>query len=85
MRALHKTSCIWRKLFLRLPSLDQLATPVTGAYFLIITVLIFEVLGLAASLVGCKQVVSHIKSLKWQCQNLPRLETAEGWDDDWDE
>uniref|UniRef100_A0A0A0LD85 Uncharacterized protein n=1 Tax=Cucumis sativus TaxID=3659 RepID=A0A0A0LD85_CUCSA len=31
-----------KTLFLRLPSLDQLATPVTGAYFLILAVLILR-------------------------------------------
>lgn len=43
-----------QNLFLHLPSFDQLATPVNGAYFLILAVLIFGGLGLAASLGGGK-------------------------------
>lgn len=79
-------------LLLRLPTFDQLATPVNGAYFLIFAVLIF-----GGSWACCKFRRRQAGGIPYQEleMTLPEsssainVETAEGWDqgwdDDWDE
>lgn len=81
-----------QNLFLHLPSFDQLATPVNGAYFLILAVLIF-----GGSWACCKFRRRQVGGIPYQelemalpeSSSAVNLETAEGWDqgwdDDWDE
>ncbi|XP_022935129.1 uncharacterized protein LOC111442092 [Cucurbita moschata] len=79
-------------LFLHLPSFDQLATPVNGAYFLILAVLIF-----GGSWACCKFRRRQAGGIPYQelemalpeSSSAVNVETADGWDqgwdDDWDE
>lgn len=79
--------------YLHLPSYDHLATPINGAYFLILSVLIF----------GGTWACCKFRKRKWhdgvpyqelemglpESASAPVVESAEGWDqgwdDDWDE
>ena len=82
-----------RNFFLNLPSYDKLVTPVNGAYFLIVTVVIFG--GSWACCIFRKRRRHDGIPYQELEMGLPEsmaateVETAEGWDqgwdDDWDE
>jgi hypothetical protein len=75
--------------FVRLPTYDKLVTPVNGAYFLILTVLVF-----GGTWACCKfRKKRHHDGVPYQEleMGLPEsvtatnVETAQGWDQGWDE
>ena len=63
-----------KTLFLRLPSLDQLATPVTGAYFLILAVLI-----LRDSWACCKFIRRQAGGIPYQELEMAVPESSSAW------
>ncbi|CAN0846899.1 hypothetical protein LINGRAHAP2_LOCUS4685, partial [Linum grandiflorum] len=74
----------------RLPSYDQLVTPVNGAYLLILTVVLFGVMWGCCCLFRKSRVQGEVpyQELEMAAPNneLPNdLETAEGWDEGWDD
>ncbi|KAI4355992.1 hypothetical protein L6164_000046 [Bauhinia variegata] len=79
------------KFFMRLPSYEQLVTPVNGAYFLIISVIVF---GGTWACCQCRKKKRHDGNQYQELEMaLPEsgtnVQTADGWDqgwdDDWDE
>ena len=73
---------------LRLPSYDKLLTPVNGAYFLILMVLVF-----GGTWVCCACRKKHRNEVPYQelemalpeSASATNVESAEGWDQDWDD
>ncbi|XP_048141940.1 uncharacterized protein LOC115732497 [Rhodamnia argentea] len=76
--------------FLYLPSFDKLITPINGAYFLILAVVVF------GGVLACCVFRKRRRKSEFRYQELEmgsgegtNIETAEGWDqgwdDDWDE
>ncbi|KAF8042184.1 hypothetical protein BT93_A0719 [Corymbia citriodora subsp. variegata] len=76
--------------FLYLPSFDKLVTPINGAYFLILSVVVF------GGVLACRAFMKRRRKSEFRYQELEmgsgegtNIETAEGWDqgwdDDWDE
>ncbi|XP_022971211.1 uncharacterized protein LOC111470002 [Cucurbita maxima] len=79
-------------LFLHLPSFDQLVTPVNGAYFLILAVLIFGGSWACFKLRRRQAGGIPYQELEMalpESSSAVKVETAvgwdQGWDDDWDE
>lgn len=80
---------------MRLPSYDQLVTPINGAYFLILSVLIFGAtwacckLGKRRREDGPGVPYQELEMGTTETVSATDLETVEGWDqgwdDDWDE
>ncbi|XP_050214124.1 uncharacterized protein LOC126665385 [Mercurialis annua] len=76
-----------------LPSYDRLITPINGAYFLILTVLIFGGMSICCLLRKRKQrdgiPYQELEMALPESSLANNVETAEGWDqgwdDDWDE
>lgn len=76
--------------FLYLPSFDKLITPINGAYFLILTVVVFGgVLACCAFRKRRRKSEFRYQELEMGSGEGTNIETAEGWDqgwdDDWDE
>ncbi|KAI4353551.1 hypothetical protein L6164_002491 [Bauhinia variegata] len=73
--------------FVRLPSYDKLLTPVNGAYFLIITVIVF---GGTWACCKCRTKKRH-DGIEYQELEMAlpgsstNVETADGWDQSWDD
>ncbi|KAJ9179664.1 hypothetical protein P3X46_008010 [Hevea brasiliensis] len=76
-------------IFLHLPSYDKLVTPINGAYFIILTVLIFG--GISAWCLLRKRKQQNGIPYQELEMGLPEssfvdnVETAEGWDEGWDD
>ena len=86
---LHMVSNIPDENFiLRLPSYDKILTPVNGAYFLILMVLVF---GGTWACCACRK--KHRNEVPYQelemalpeSASATNVESAEGWDQDWDD
>ncbi|KAG4922256.1 hypothetical protein JHK86_051069 [Glycine max] len=86
---LHMVSNIPEENFiLRLPSYDKILTPVNGAYFLIMMVLVF---GGTWACCACRK--KHRNEVPYQelemalpeSASATNVESAEGWDQDWDD
>lgn len=74
--------------FLHLPSYDKLITPINGAYFVILTVLIFGGLWLCCLFKKKKQqdgIPYQELEMGLPESSLNNVETAEGWDEGWDD
>lgn len=76
-----------RGTFLRYPSYEKILTPVNGAYFLIIAVLVF-----GGTLACCKLRKKRHDGVPYQELEMALPESAatnvemtEGWDQDWDD
>ncbi|KAK7294871.1 hypothetical protein RJT34_17768 [Clitoria ternatea] len=72
--------------FLRLPSFDKILTPVNGAYFLILTVLVFG--GTWACCMFRKRRPDEVPYQELEMalpESVATEESAEGWDQGWDD
>ncbi|CAN1134159.1 hypothetical protein LINPERPRIM_LOCUS16263 [Linum perenne] len=74
----------------RLPSYDQLLTPVNGAYLLILTVVLFGIMWGCCCLFRKSRVQGELPYQELELSALNNelsndLETAEGWDEGWDD
>lgn len=75
--------------FLRFPSYEKLVTPVNGAYFLILTALVFG--GTWTSIKFCRRrrqggiPYQELEMALPESVSAADLETAEGWDQGWDD
>lgn len=74
--------------FVRLPSYDQILTPVNGAYFLILTVLLF---GGTWACCKCRKKrhdevpYQELEMAMPESVSATNMESAEGWDQGWDD
>lgn len=74
--------------FLRLPSYDKILTPVNGAYFLILMVLLF---GGTWAFCACRKKrtdevpYQELEMALPESVSATNVEAAEGWDQDWDD
>ncbi|XP_027351633.1 uncharacterized protein LOC113862701 [Abrus precatorius] len=81
----HKSE---RNFFLRLPSYEKILTPVNGAYFLILTVLVFG--GTWACCMFRKKrhdevPYQELEMALPESASATNVESAEGWDQGWDD
>ncbi|CAJ1811911.1 unnamed protein product [Sphenostylis stenocarpa] len=74
--------------FLHLPSYDKILTPVNGAYFLILMVLIF---GATWACCACRKKrqdeipYQELEMALPESASATNVESAQGWDQDWDD
>ncbi|XP_030456014.1 uncharacterized protein LOC115677094 isoform X2 [Syzygium oleosum] len=72
--------------FLYLPSFDKLITPINGAYFLILTVVVLGgVLACCAFRKRRRKSEFRYQELEMGSGEGTNIETAEGWDQGWDD
>lgn len=76
------------RFFLRLPSFDKILTPVNGAYFLILTVLVFGVTWACCMFRKKRNDEVPYQELEMALPEsalATNVESAEGWDQVWDD
>ncbi|KAF7845225.1 uncharacterized protein G2W53_002130 [Senna tora] len=75
--------------FVRLPSYEKILTPVNGAYFLIVAVLIFGVTWACCKFRKKRQdngvPYQELEMALPESASASNVEGAEGWDQDWDD
>ncbi|KAJ4832564.1 hypothetical protein Tsubulata_000136 [Turnera subulata] len=78
-----------RNFALHLPSYDQLLTPINGAYFLIITVIIFGATWACCSFRNRRRQAGipyqELEMSAPESASANNVEVAEVWDQDWDD
>ncbi|WVZ06248.1 hypothetical protein V8G54_019594 [Vigna mungo] len=85
LHLLHKPE---NNFFLRLPSYDKVLTPVNGAYFLILMVLMIGATWVCCAFRKKRQNEIPYQELEMalpESAAAAHMESAEGWDQDWDD